>query len=343
MVHFTVAICTYNGENRLPQVLDALQCQCNTEHLSWEIFVVDNNSQDNTAQVVRDYQKKWAGCSYRLEYCLEAKQGAGFARKRAIKEANSPVIGFLDDDNIPTPDWVAAAYTFSKEHPAAGAWGSQIHGDFEGKIPPKFKLIQAFFAITERGSQPVLYDPKLRVLPPSAGLVVRKEAWQNTVPSNCILNGRVPGSMLTSEDLEILSYIQQAGWEIWYNPAMELQHKIPRKRLERSYLMSFFRGIGLSRHVTRMLSVKPKLRPLAFAAYLVNDLRKIVLHSLQYGTHLKEDVVAACLMELFVGSLISPFYLWKNGYLTGRSLFDFTHRSELRTTIKSKQIAITKN
>ncbi|MEM7554231.1 MAG: glycosyl transferase, partial [Cyanobacteria bacterium P01_A01_bin.84] len=30
----------------------------------------------------------------------------------------------------------------------------------------------------------------------------------------------------------------------------------------------------------------------------------------------KTDLAAACEMKLFMGSLLSPFYLWKNGYLS---------------------------
>jgi hypothetical protein len=47
-------------------------------------------------------------------------------------------VGFLDDDNIPAPNWVAAAYAFAQEHPAAGAYGSRIHGDFE--VTPSRKI-----------------------------------------------------------------------------------------------------------------------------------------------------------------------------------------------------------
>ena len=229
--------------------------------------------------------------------------------------ANSPLIGFLDDDNIPAQDWVAAAYEFAQKYPKAGAYASQIHGDFEGKLPPNFNRIKPFFAITERGGKPLLYKPKSKVIPPSAGLVIRKKAWLESVPKHCVLSGRKPGSMLTGEDTETISYIQQAGWEIWYNPAMEVIHKIPKHRLEKDYLISFFRGIGLSRYVTRMLGVKPWLKLLVLLCYSVNDIRKILHHLLKYNLKLQTDVVAACELELYINSLISPFYLWKNGYL----------------------------
>ena len=312
---FTVAIPTYNGESRLPELLERLQNQLHTENLSWEIIVVDNNSTDNTAKVVQTYQKDWR-YPYPLKYCFEAKQGAAYARKKAVLEAKGRFIGFLDDDNYPVLNWVSAAYAFGEKYPKAGAYGSQIHPDWEVEPSENFQRIAPFLAITERGNLPLLYEAAKKLLPPSAGLVVRKQAWLESVPDKPILTGRVKGSMLTSEDLEMLSYIQKSGWEIWYNPEMEISHKIPKFRLQKDYLIPFFRGIGLSRYVTRMVNVKQIYRPFAFLAYLINDLRKIILHLLKYRTMLKTDLVAACEMQLFLSSFISPFYLWKNGYLT---------------------------
>lgn len=321
VVDLTVAIPTYNGERRLPEVLDRLRISCNdalpasahAENFTWEVIVVDNNSTDDTAKVVQCYQANWSK-QYPLKYCFEPKQGAAFARKRAFEEARGTLVGFLDDDNIPAPDWVVAAYTFAQEHPAAGAYGSQIHGVFEVTPPENFHRLAPFLAITDRGSKPLRYEPQKKVLPPSAGLVVRKQAWLDSVPTQLVLTGRTPNSMVTSEDLEMLSYIQAKGWEIWYNPTMQIDHKIPHWRLEREYLIPFFRGIGLSRYVTRMLSVQPWQRPIANLAYMTNDLRKITFHLLKHGVGVRSDLIAACEMELFVSSLVSPFYLWKHGY-----------------------------
>ncbi|MEH1768286.1 MAG: hormogonium polysaccharide biosynthesis glycosyltransferase HpsE [Nostoc sp.] len=310
---FTVAIPTYNGESRLPELLERLQNQLHTENLSWEIIVVDNNSTDNTAKVVQAYQQNWQR-PYPLKYCFEAQQGAAYARKRAVAEAKGRLIGFLDDDNYPVSNWVSAAYAFGEKHPKAGAYGSQIHPDWEVEPPENFQRIAPFLAITERGDLPLLYKPAKKLLPPSAGLVVRKQAWLESVPDKPILTGRVKGNMLTSEDLEMLSYIQKSGWEIWYNPEMEISHKIPKSRLQKDYLIPFFRGIGLSRHVTRMVNTKNVYRPVTLLSYMVNDLRKIALHLVKHRTKLKKDLVLACEMELFVSSFISPFYLWKNGY-----------------------------
>jgi glycosyltransferase involved in cell wall biosynthesis len=317
-IDITICIPTYNGEKRLPEVLDRLRSQINLEQISSEIIVVDNNSSDQTAKIVQEYQVNWP-TSYALRYVLEETQGAAFARLRGVKEAKGEIIGFLDDDNIPELDWVAQAYAFGQEHPQAGAYGSRIYGDYEVTPPPNFSRIAPFLAITDRGSKVRCYEPKKRLLPPSAGLVVRKQVWLESVPAQPILTGRVPGNMITGEDLEVLRYIQSKGWEIWYNPAMTIHHKIPRQRLEKDYLISFFRGIGLGRHILRMLNYKPWQRPWAFFAYILNDSRKILLHLFKNFNKFDTEIVVACEYEMYISSLISPFYLLRKGYI--KSLF----------------------
>lgn len=315
---FTVAIPTYNGESRLPELLERLRNQLYIETLSWEIIVVDNNSTDNTAAIIQSYQAEWQ-CPYPLRYCFEEKQGAAYARKRAVEEAKSNLIGFLDDDNYPVSNWVAAAYAFGQQYPKAGAYGSQIHPDWEVEPPKDFMRLAPFLAITERGDLPLLYKPHKKLLPPSAGLVIRRQAWLDSIPNQMILTGRVSKNTLTGEDLEMLSYIQKSGWEIWYNPEMEIYHRIPSWRLQKEYLLPFFRGIGLSRYVTRMVNIKPWFRPLALYLYMVNDLRKIIFHFLKYGSHRINNLVLACERQLFLSSFFSPLYLWLNGYLNKKS------------------------
>lgn len=312
-IDFTVAIPTYNGENRLPEVLKHLRNQIGTSSIQWEVIVIDNNSTDQTAKVVRKYQAEWPA-EYPLRYYFEPEQGAGFARKRAVDKSQGKLIGFLDDDNIPSANWVAAAYTFGQKYPQVGAFGGQIHGDFEVPPPPELSPLIPFLAIVERGLKPFRYEPHTKLLPPGAGIVIRKEAYLTSVPRQTILTGRIDGNTLTGEDLEMLCYIQQAGWEIWYNPEMEIDHKIPHWRLDRNYLIPFIRGIGLSRFVTRMLSVRPWQRPLAYLAYTINDVKKMIVHIIKYRGNIKSNLLAECHTELFLSSLISPFYLWRNGY-----------------------------
>ena len=116
MLNFSVAIRTYNGEKYLPLLLEKLRSQVNTENISWEIVIVDNNSTDNTTRIIQEYQLDWPE-SYPIHYFFEPQQGACYARQRAMKEAKGSLVGFLNDDNLPSPDWVASAYVFGQSHP----------------------------------------------------------------------------------------------------------------------------------------------------------------------------------------------------------------------------------
>jgi hypothetical protein len=116
--------------------------------------------------------------------------------------------------------------------------------------------------------------------------------------------------MLGSEDAEVLFYIQKAGWEVWYNPEMEVDHIIPASRLERSYLISLMRGVGLARHHLRMLQFARWQRPLMFFAYLGNDILKATLFFFRYRIF-NNDVSTACEMERLISTAVSPFYLGK--------------------------------
>ncbi|MEM6251810.1 MAG: hormogonium polysaccharide biosynthesis glycosyltransferase HpsE [Cyanobacteria bacterium P01_D01_bin.156] len=305
---FSVAIPTYNGEERLPRVLDCLRWQLNAHELTWEVIVIDNNSTDNTAKIVEQYQREWAQ-QIPLRYEFEAKQGAGYARQKAVQVAASPLIGFLDDDNLPDMTWLISAYQFAQQYPRAGVIASRIRGSFETKPPKSFRRIAPLLALTERGSEPMIYSPSQRVIPPSAGMVVRRQAWLDNVPEELVLTGRTENSMLTGEDTESILHIQKAGWEVWYNPDMRLQHQIPTTRLTRQYLQKLCRGIGLSRYRTRMLGYAPWQRLPMLLIYTGNDTRKILLHCFRHRQDVLRDDVAACELTLYVASLMSPFFM----------------------------------
>ncbi|MEB3341993.1 hormogonium polysaccharide biosynthesis glycosyltransferase HpsE [Okeania sp.] len=307
-IKFTVAIPTYNGEKRLPKVLDKLREQINTEHFDWEILVVDNNSKDNTAKVVQDYQKNWSQ-SYNLRYCFEAEQGLAFARQKAIEAAKGELIGFIDDDVFPAPDWVSMAYKFAQEYPKAGAYGGQIHGDFEVEPPENFGRIKSFLAIKERGSKAHLYNPENLSLPPGAGLVVRKKAWLENVPQRLVRTTR------GGNDFEISLHLHRGGWEIWYNPDMHLDHKIPSWRLERDYLLSLSRTVGLCICELRLINIKSWQKPIVMTKIVMGSLRRAILHIYKYRQNLQTDLVAACELEFFLSSMLSPFELIKKQFM----------------------------
>lgn len=316
MVDFSVALRLYNGALVLPKILDALRAQVIAEDIDWEVIIVDNNSIDTTADIVQAYQRGWTVCP--LKYVLETQQGAAIARRRAIIEASGTWIGFLDDDNIPDLHWVQSAYDFGVMHPQAAAFGSQIHPSYETTPPVNFERIAPFIPVVER-DEVICFTTGWRAMsnlvPPGAGLVILRRAWLKHVPNSLALRGPVGNSLnFKGEDVEALLYLKKAGWEIWFNPLMHIDHQIPSWRFERRYLLRFFHGIGLSKYATRMVGISHWQRPFLTLLFMGNDGRKLLQHLLKHRLHLRRDVVSAAELQLLISSLLSPFYAWKRHF-----------------------------
>jgi glycosyltransferase involved in cell wall biosynthesis len=316
-VDFTVAIPTYNGEARLSKLLERLKTQINTENFSWEIIVIDNNSSDRTASVIQSYQANWSQ-NYPLKYCLETQQGAAFARQRAIQEARSELIGFLDDDVLPAYDWVANAYQFGALHPQAGAYGGQIQAEFEVTPPENFERILPYFAV-RGGEEPRLYRVDKFDFPPTAAVAIRKKAWCETVPTRPSLPGRVGKSMMAGDDYYVLRYIYNAGWQIWYTPCLQTYHQIPHWRMQRNYLLSIMHDGGLCTCYLKMLGVKNWQKPWVVVRTILANLYHATRHVVKYRRDVIKDPVTAAEMAFILSSLISPLYvsqLASSGYET---------------------------
>ncbi|MEM8805097.1 MAG: hormogonium polysaccharide biosynthesis glycosyltransferase HpsE [Cyanobacteria bacterium P01_G01_bin.38] len=303
-IDFTVVIPTYNGAGRLARVLDRLRSQTIPTNFNWEIVVVDNNSTDGTAALVKQYQQDWPAAPS-LRYVVETQQGLAYARQCGVEAAQGKWVGFLDDDTAPDENWVSAAHRFGQAHPEAGAYGGQIHGEFEVDPPQDFKRIQSFLAIKERGPKPHLYQPETLSLPPGAGLVIRKQAWLECVPAQLQRTTR------GGNDFEISIRMHRQGWEIWYNPDMHIYHYIPKKRLERDALLKLSHTVGGCICELRLINVNALQKPMIVGRILMGNLRRIVTHVLKYRWQINHDVVLMCELVFFVGGFMSPFYLLK--------------------------------
>lgn len=307
---FTVVICTYNGAERLPALLQKLRSQQQTLAFIWEVLVIDNNSTDATPTVVQQFQQQWRP-DVPLRYCIEPRQGIAFARRCGLRHTTSPLLGFLDDDTLPAPNWVEAAYHFGQQHPQAGAYGGINRALHEVPPPPGFHRIASLLAIVERGDRPFIYDRQRKVLPGGAGMVVRRTAWQATVPDEPILAGVYKAALSSKgEDVETLSYIREGGWQIWYNPEMQLEHYLPARRTERTYLIHLSCSVGLNRFPLRMVRWPMWQRPFLIPLYFLSDLRRLVMYGIKNYRQLLAggDVICACEWTLLSSTLWSPWH-----------------------------------
>jgi nucleoside-diphosphate-sugar epimerase/glycosyltransferase involved in cell wall biosynthesis len=96
----TVVIPTFNRVNRLKETLEFLIKQSLDKGL-FEIVVVDDGSDDETAQMVTDFSKQ---VKNQIRYFWQENKSAGSARNLGIVEAKSPIVLLMDDDIIPNKD-----------------------------------------------------------------------------------------------------------------------------------------------------------------------------------------------------------------------------------------------
>ncbi|XGV95234.1 MAG: hormogonium polysaccharide biosynthesis glycosyltransferase HpsE [Leptolyngbya sp. BL-A-14] len=311
-IDFTVAICTYNGEQRLPAVLDQLCKQVGTEGIFWEVLIIDNNSQDQTAVVVANYAKQWRSDS-QIRYVFEPKQPTAYARNRAIQEAASDLVGFMDDDCLPADNWLAEAYQFGQTHPQAGAYGGRTYIKSNEALPPDFHAIKFLLAIEDRGEHSFQYTVPGTV-PGGPCFVVRKQAWQEAVPTNRRLRGKdtIRGTVVSNaEDIEIVIYIQSSHWQVWHNPKMEVWHQIQTGRLQRDHLLKLARSGGLSAHACRIAKLPPVRRawmPLLLPVYMLVSALRVLQYYVQHQREFSNDLGKACSFQYKVGVLLSPFF-----------------------------------
>src|SRR4029453_19431661 len=99
----SVLICTSNRSPPLGQTLDTLQRATPPDDCAVEILVVDNNSSDETHDVVC----RTAGAGpFPIRYLIERQQGKGFALNSGLAIAHGDAIALTDDDVLPAKDWL---------------------------------------------------------------------------------------------------------------------------------------------------------------------------------------------------------------------------------------------
>jgi glucosyl-dolichyl phosphate glucuronosyltransferase len=239
----SVILCTYNRAQSLGRALASIAAQTGLESVQWEVLVVDNNSKDQTREVVDDFRHRYP---HRFRYLFEPRQGLSYARNAGVCEAKGEILSFTDDDAVVDPKWLIhlTAPLFSGEW--AGSGGRTLPSQAFSR-PRWFKLegntgfggaVCAFFDL---GDQPCKLDRP----PFGANMAFRREMFERYGSFRVDLGASPnPDIPRVYEDTEFGRRLMAAGERLRYEPAALVYHPVAHERLQKRYLLSWWFDYG---------------------------------------------------------------------------------------------------
>jgi glycosyltransferase involved in cell wall biosynthesis len=243
-----VVIPTFNRASLLGETLDSLARVRARSVDAWEAVVVDNNSSDNTADVVRCRQRSFP---VPLRYEFERAQGRSNALNCGISATAAPVVAFIDDDVVVADRWLDEAVGPLLD-PVAGLdyTGGPVQPIWEAPRPSWLSSTRAdlwgAIAILDYGEEPFVFEARKRV-PLGANMAVRR-ALVDRIGGFSPRLGRSSGRQILGQEVpEFLARARAEGAHGLYVPEMLVRHHVPARRLTKTYFRRWWYGKGRSR------------------------------------------------------------------------------------------------
>jgi glucosyl-dolichyl phosphate glucuronosyltransferase len=243
----TVLICTYNRAALLADTLDSLAPSL-VDGLRWDVVVVDNNSSDDTPQVVTSRVHRFPGA---LRYIFEPRQGKSIALNTGLAATDAAIVLFTDDDVRVAEGWVDAACRPLLDDPTIDYTGGPVMPIWERPCPTWLNQTRSdlwgTLAILDYGQVPFIFEERRRV-PLGANMAVRRSLIDRVGGFEPGL-GRRGSSLVGQEQAEFFCRSRFVGARGLYVPAMAVYHHVPAKRLTRDYFRRwwFWKGVSKSR------------------------------------------------------------------------------------------------
>lgn len=241
----SVIICSYNRADYIISALESLEQQT-LPAKKFEVFVVDNNSIDQTAERVQEFIRTHP--NFPLTYLTEENQGASFARNTGAAFAHAPLLCFMDDDATAEKDFLENILNFFVRHPDAAGMGGRIIPRY---IPaePKWMSYHVSSLVGNFDYSPVLCEFRPGKYPLESNMVVRKEDFDAIAGFNTSLPG-VKGTLrIGGEGKDFFLRLQGRGKKIYYDPSVVVHHVVEVKKLTPHYMYRVASGIGRGERV----------------------------------------------------------------------------------------------
>jgi GT2 family glycosyltransferase len=230
----TVAICTRDRVTDLRRCLDAVFCLPDDGQ---DVLVVDNcPSTDATANLCFGLK--------RVRYIREDQPGLNVARNRALREARTSIVVFIDDDAVPDSNWLRSHLRHFRDRMVLCTTGLTMPLQLETEAQEWHERYSPF----GRGFMRKKFDSKL-LSPMASGhagagvnMALRREVIELLGPFDEALDA---GTRTHSGgDNEMFARVLSAGYQIVYDPGALSWHRHRRTWRELRRVV-FGYGVGV--------------------------------------------------------------------------------------------------
>jgi glycosyltransferase involved in cell wall biosynthesis len=240
----SVIICTHNPrKDYLSRVLEALKAQ-SLDRSQWELLLIDNASKEPLSS---QWDLSWHPNS---KHVSEPNPGLTRARKAGIQASSTPLLCFVDDDNVLAPDYLELSVEIAQSWPMLGAWGGQLPAEFDAGFTPSSRAKKRWHAPLDRdfwGNIPVR-----TLCPVGGGMVIRKcvvDAYLQKLKEDArrVELDRKGNSLVSGGDIDMAYCACDMGLGIALFHKLTITHLIGESRCNDAYLDRLVEGFGYSR------------------------------------------------------------------------------------------------
>ncbi len=241
MPAISVIVCTFNRAQELGDFINRLESHVLRSKLDVEIVLVDNNSSDETPNILSAYK---ASSKLSVTIAHEAHQGANYARNTGIRNARSQILVFTDDDVDFSDTWLVDFSDYMERHPECQVITGQIIPKF--MLPRPEWLIDSMLNVYGRqyyGETPA--DIQFPDFPVEMNMAVRAQVFER-YGGFCTEFSRDDKTLMSNDGKFFFYQLSQNKEIIRYTPCACLFHLIPGTRITPTWLIRryFWQGVS---------------------------------------------------------------------------------------------------
>jgi glycosyltransferase involved in cell wall biosynthesis len=225
----SVVICTFNRHDLLLEAIMSIELQ-DLPDQDYELIVVDNSDDLRAREQFREGLQ--ITCAHR--YVDEARPGLSRARNIGINAARAELVAFLDDDAKAPASWLRHIIEGFAIHEEAGVVGGPVRPIWTAR-PPAWLTpqLQSFLTVIDRGDEARLLTEEEWLSGTNIAFRTRAVGEVGLFPENL---GRIRGLLLSNEELLVTKRIRDLGYTVFYDPKIEMHHRVHPERVSQSWL-----------------------------------------------------------------------------------------------------------